>query len=78
VAAPANFVGDAEPLERGDGVRRERDSGSDCLQRGGALEDDRLVPSARKCDRRRETADPAAHDERAHYEISRRNTSGRW
>jgi hypothetical protein len=63
VAAPANLARDPEPLERGDGVRRERDPGADGLERGGALEDERLVPRARA---------------RSHYEIVSLNTSGRW
>jgi hypothetical protein len=66
VAAPADLVGDAELLERGHGVRRERDSRSDGLERGGALADDGLVPAAGQRDRGRETADPAADHEDSH------------
>jgi hypothetical protein len=78
VPAAAELVGDAKPLERGHGVRGQRDSGADRRQRLRLLEHERIVPRLPHCDGSGEPADPATDYEDAHYETVSLKTSGRW
>ena len=66
VSATAELVGDAEPLERGHGVRRQRDSRPDRGVRLRALEDDRLVPRLTHRDRGSQPTHAAADDQDPH------------
>ena len=65
--AGAHGIGDAQALERRDGVRLEAQPCADHLERLRLLEHERLDARLPERDRRREAADPSAGDDRSRH-----------
>src|SRR5262249_56827244 len=65
-AAASNLVADAQTVESGERVRREREAGTDLFERRRLLVELDLVAGAPQRDRRGEPADTPADDERLH------------